>query len=62
MNEDLQKYEAELISLNKQLTELDERKTNILRQGYRIEGIVAYIRAKQNEKKDTAVTAEAEVA
>jgi predicted nucleic acid-binding Zn-ribbon protein len=53
--DDLAKYEAELAALNKKLQELEDNKTQILRQGFRIEGIVAYLRAvKATVKEEVA--------
>jgi len=50
MNEDikaeLQKYIADVKTLNSQLQELDKQKGNILQVGTRIEGVIAYLRSK----------------
>lgn len=49
IEEDLKKYEKELTDINQKLTELETQKEKILRVGIRIEGIVAYLRAKMAE-------------
>jgi predicted nucleotide-binding protein (sugar kinase/HSP70/actin superfamily) len=52
MNEtksDLAKYENELAEVNKRLTEIDNQRNNIVRVGVRIEGIIAYLKNKEQE-------------
>jgi prefoldin subunit 5 len=48
LKEDIKKYEEELVRLQKQVEELDKRKAEIMRVGVRIEGAMAYIKAKLN--------------
>ena len=43
---ELKKYETEIDAVNKRLAEIDEARTNVLRHGMRIEGIVAYLKSK----------------
>lgn len=47
--DELQKYEAELDAVNKNLAELDDQRNKIIRHGMRIEGIVVFLRGKLNE-------------
>jgi len=48
--EDISKYERELGEINKQLTELEDRKSKLIRVGVRIEGALAYMRSKEQEQ------------
>ena len=41
---ELAKYEAELTAINQKLAQLDDERTKLVRHGFRIEGIVAYLR------------------
>ena len=48
--EDLKKYEAEIVVVNKKLAESDEQRANLIAHGRRVEGIVAYLRSALAEK------------
>jgi len=43
---ELEKYQREISAVQKQLDDLDAKKTEMLRIGYRLEGVVAYIKTK----------------
>lgn len=47
---DIEKYERELKEVNKKLEELDGQRGQVVRVGVRIEGIIAYLRNKEQEQ------------
>lgn len=49
---DLKTYISQIEDLNKELTNLEEKKKEILRVGTRLEGVVAYIRKTIEDKKN----------
>lgn len=67
MNEvkkEIAKYESELEQVNKKLTEIDNSRGQVVRVGVRLEGIIAYLRNKEQEllaelKKDLTPSAPA---
>ena len=46
---DIEKYQAELMGIQKQLNELEAKKEELFRVGTRIEGVIAYIKLKMKE-------------
>jgi intracellular sulfur oxidation DsrE/DsrF family protein len=56
--EDLKKYETELSNVNNALADLDRKRTEIIRHGVRLEGIVAYLRDKAKAESSGAESAE----
>ena len=50
---ELAKYEAELTAINQRLAQLNDERTKLLQHGFRIEGVVAYLRG-QTKGADTS--------
>jgi hypothetical protein len=46
LENDCKKYESELVNINKQLADMDQRKQELIRIGNRVEGAIAYIKLK----------------
>jgi hypothetical protein len=48
--EEIKKYEKALENINAKISEIDEQRTHFIRQGVRIEGILAYLQGKEQER------------
>lgn len=55
---ELKKYEKQLTDVNSKLSELDDNRTKIIRLGIRLEGIVQYLRQKEEEERQAKRKAE----
>ena len=47
---EIEKYQKDLISIQEEVNKLENRKQELLRVGYRLEGIIAYLNQKINSE------------
>jgi hypothetical protein len=59
MDAELAKYEAELAEVGKRLSGIDEQRSQVIRIGMRLEGVVAYLRGKKQNALATDAIAHA---
>ena len=60
VKKEIAKFESELAEIQKKLAEIDNNRNQVVRVGVRIEGILAYLRNKEQEllaelKKDLSI-------
>jgi prefoldin subunit 5 len=46
IKKDIEKYQKDLASIQDEINKLEARKQDLLRMGYRLEGIIAYLNQK----------------
>ncbi len=46
IKKDIEKYQRDLSSIQDEINKLEARKQDLLRMGYRLEGIIAYLNQK----------------